>query len=105
MATVRVLITKLVDEAFPGWVECELIDAQGHVHVFVEKLPVFGADFDDLGSYPRPARLQCQVVERSATHQGRERVTIDTAASWGVQASTGLSRFVVFAEQVVDDEV
>ena len=40
MLAVRVNISRYVDESFPGWVECSLVDAYGYDHVFVEKVPV-----------------------------------------------------------------
>jgi hypothetical protein len=40
MLGVRVEISRYADAAQPGWVECRLVDALGHEHVFVEKVPV-----------------------------------------------------------------
>lgn len=40
MASIAVEITQLVDEQFPGFVECRLVDATGVEHRFVEKGPV-----------------------------------------------------------------
>ena len=37
MATVAVHILRVVDEQFPGFVECGLTDASGRLHLFVEK--------------------------------------------------------------------
>ena len=36
----RVQIVRYIDEHFPGLVECELADASGRLHIFVEKGPV-----------------------------------------------------------------
>jgi len=41
VAQLQVKIIRFVDAAQPGWVECELQDAHGHRHVFVDKIPIF----------------------------------------------------------------
>ena len=40
MIAVRVQVVRFVDDSFPGFVECELIDAHGRRWLFVEKGPV-----------------------------------------------------------------
>ena len=42
------------------------------------------------------------IVERHILQEGRERVTIDTERPWGIESTKELSRFVVFAEQLVE---
>lgn len=88
---------------YPGWVECVLTDAAGVEHVFVEKVPIVTAeDLDASSDYPRPATLACEIVEQHILQEGRERVTIDTERPWGIESTKELSRFVVFAEQLVE---
>jgi hypothetical protein len=36
-----VWIVRFVDQHFPGWVECEFIDAEGRRHTVRDKVPVF----------------------------------------------------------------
>jgi len=52
---VVVQILRFVDDAFPGWVECELTDVSGLQHVFRDKVPIFTTEVLDANSiYPRP---------------------------------------------------
>ncbi len=98
---VAVLITRYVDDSFPGFVECKLIDAGGREWTFVEKVPVVtDAALDASTSYPRPAVLACRIVERRREPDGTEVVTIDTATPWGIESTSGVTRFDVRPEQI-----
>ena len=55
MHNVAVQIVRFVDSGFPGWVECELVDAAGRRHILKDKVPIFTVE--DLGAdskYPTP---------------------------------------------------
>ena len=41
MHNVAVQIVRFVDSGFPGWVECELVDAAGRRHILKDKVPTF----------------------------------------------------------------
>jgi len=93
-----------VDESFPGWVECTLVDAYGYDHVFVEKVPVVTkAHLDSASSYPQSGVIACVVLDLgiSQSDDGRRLVHIDTQTPCGVQSLAGRSRFDVFPEQLV----
>ena len=104
MLAVRVNISRYVDESFPGWVECTLVDAYGYDHVFVEKVPVVTkAHLDSASSYPQSGVIACVVLDLgiSQSDDGRRLVHIDTQTPCGVQSLAGRSRFDVFPEQLV----
>jgi hypothetical protein len=50
-----VQIESFVDDHQPGFVQCLLVDAHGHKHQFVEKVPVVSSNnlFAD-SNYPQP---------------------------------------------------
>jgi hypothetical protein len=63
MLGVRVEISRYADAAQPGWVECRLVDAFGHEHVFVEKVPaVTEAHLDAASGFPQAGFIACIVV-------------------------------------------
>jgi hypothetical protein len=100
-AEVKIEISRYVDNSFPGWVECILVDALGVEHIFVEKVPVVTKAHLDAGiSYPQPGVIACVVFERSERDDGRQFIHIDTQRPWGVESTTGRSRFEVFPEQL-----
>jgi hypothetical protein len=103
MQAVKVTIRRFVDAAFPGWVECGLVDAWGRVWTFVEKVPVVTSeDLDASNDYPQPAVIACQILARRHDSRGREVVTIDTQTPWHVEATTGEVRFDVLPEQLAE---
>ncbi|HRI68618.1 MAG TPA: hypothetical protein PK156_30530, partial [Polyangium sp.] len=94
MLALRVTIVRWVDDHQPGWVECQFTDAQDRTWVVIEKAPVISAE--DLGpdtSFPRPGMITCQLVER----RGDEVLVVDTAIPWGIEATSGETRFEVRA--------
>ena len=96
MHRVGIIITEYVDDHFPGWVRCQLTDAEGRAWIFTEKVPVVSPE--DLGpssTYPRPAWIACRVLSRAMKDRGREVVEIDTAELWGIESADGVSRFRV----------
>jgi hypothetical protein len=99
----KVKISRYVDPAFPGWVECSFVDAIGHEHLFVEKVPaVTEAGLDETSHFPQPGFVGCVVIGRTTRADGRERVLIDTERPWGVETTVGRSQFEVFPEQVCE---
>jgi hypothetical protein len=103
MLGVRVEITRYADDSFPGYVEFRLVDALGHEHVFVEKVPVVTmAHLDAASSYPQPCVIACMVLGSSKSDDGRQLVHVDMETPWGVESLVGRSRFDVFPEQLVE---
>lgn len=98
MTAVRIVIERMVDPSSPGWVACTLVDADGRAWSIVEKVPVVSqTDLHPNSAYPIRASIACTVIAREAV-DGRERVTIDTSAPWGIAATDGRTRFVVDAD-------
>jgi len=98
---VDITIVRFVRDDNPGWVECTLTDAHGRVFTFVEKVPVVSDELlaeDSL--YPRAGVLGCTILARRTVPDGRELVTVDSQQPWGIEASTGESRFEVEAGRI-----
>jgi hypothetical protein len=59
MQNVSVQIIRFLDSSFPGWAECELIDADGKPHVIRDKIPIFTAETLDAKSlYPAAGSMR-----------------------------------------------
>jgi hypothetical protein len=102
MQAVRVTITRYVDDDQPGWVEAHLTDARGKEWVFIEKVPILTSTDLHAGScYPQPGVIACQTIERSPDTAESGVVTVDTKLPWGVESTTGATRFEVFRDQLV----
>ena len=102
MLGISVEITRFVDDHQPGWVECNLVDAQGKKHLFIEKAPVVSLEDLDAGSsYPRVGIIGCEVIERKRV-DGRDVVKIKTEKPWGIESVEGQASFDVLSDQLVD---
>lgn len=99
---VVITIKNFVDEHQPGWVACIFVDVYGREWSFVEKVPIVTTeDLDAESTYPCAGAVTCQVLARHIDAAGREIVTIDMNDPWpGVEATSGETRFEVFAEQL-----
>lgn len=99
---VRVTILQFVDDHFPGFVECSLVDSDGRDHHFVEKGPVVSAAnlcFDS--AHRQPGHIACVVQDEWTDELGRKLVRVDTDEPWGVKSVAGETNFTVLHEQVV----
>ena len=62
VASLSVQIERYIDDHFPGWVACVLIDADGKRHAFTEKVPVLSSsDLRADSSYPQPGYIGCVI--------------------------------------------
>ena len=103
MLFVKVQICRYVDLSFPGWVEFSMVDAGGHPHVFVEKIPaVTKSVLDESSSFPHPGLLGCIAVERKEREDGRQLVLIDTQSPYDIKSTVGSTQFYVFSEQLCE---
>jgi hypothetical protein len=100
MHYLSVQIVRYADgSSYPGWVDCELVDAAGRTHVITEKVPlVTSEDLDADSKYPLPGEIACEILERYEDDKGRELVRVRT-----VESTEGLSEFVVPASCVTTD--
>jgi hypothetical protein len=103
MPVIHVLITRFIDSSQPGFVECALTDAWGRHWTFREKVPVVStADLDESSDYPQAGVIGCEIVRRWRDARGRDLLTVDTGRPWGVESTTGQSRFDVLPEQATE---
>lgn len=101
----KVQIVRYVDDHFPGFVECELIDASGRVHTFAEKGPVVSDEWpgpDD--SYPMRGEIRCEILEQWHSPDGRDLLRVTTEQPDHVESTDGVTDFVVLSSQVVSAE-
>jgi hypothetical protein len=102
MHAITVQITKFVDAAYPGFVECEFVDAHGRKHTIMDKVPVVSTEeLDWTSEYPRPGAVRCQVLSQSRDEANRELVRITTTSPDSVESTKGLSEFVVLSSQLL----
>ena len=95
MPAIKVRITRLVDTSQPGFVECQLVDANDRVWLFIEKIPVVTTEALWIESeYPRDGAIGCEVVGRSMDRNG-EIVIVETLRPWGVESTDGVTRFEI----------
>jgi hypothetical protein len=100
VAYLRGAVTRWVDDAFPGWVEAQPVEADGTVVVLTDKVPVFGLDGLTVDTpLPAAVELACEVVRRERDRHDRELVVV--VLSHGVMDPDGRSQFRVLADQVV----
>jgi len=93
---IRVEIVEYIDDEQPGWVECRFVDVTGREHSFREKGPVVAATSISAGaSFPQPGIIVGQIVARRVLPDGREVTTINTEIPWGIESTTGETRFEV----------
>jgi hypothetical protein len=101
----KVQIVRYVDDHFPGFVECELIDASGRVHTFAEKGPVVSNRWpgpDD--SYPMSGEIRCEILEQWHSPDDRDLLRVTTEQPDYVETKDGVKEFVVLSSQVISAE-
>ena len=85
---------KIVEEfdldQFPGWCKAILTDANGVEHTFVDKLPVFGLEEEEVRSLPVEKLIAVEVIRDLG-----DVVEIDTSVPYGLETEDGKNRFVV----------
>jgi hypothetical protein len=94
-------IVRFTDDHFPGWVASEFMDAEGHRHTIIDKVPGLSLeDLDATSKYPRPGAARCEVLDRWQDSQGRELARISLVRPDGLESTEGLSEFVVISAQL-----
>lgn len=99
---IPVSITRIVDEAFPIFVECVFTDVAAKQHYFHVKLPVISeAHFSRNEELPAPARLRCTIVAIIVdADSGERQAIVDTSRPWGEESTELRSEFIVFEKQL-----
>jgi hypothetical protein len=97
---ITVQIVRFVDDHQPGWVECELVDADGRRHIIIDKVPVLtNKDLRADSEYPTVGNVPCEILSRHQDENGREIMCVSTAAI-GIDTKEGLSEFTLPANLV-----
>ncbi|WP_431256721.1 hypothetical protein ACQ86G_18705 [Roseateles chitinivorans] len=95
-SSVAIQISRFVDEDFPGFIECVLVDAFGKSHVFIEKASVVTTEnLVSTSSYPCPGAIDCEVVGEWTDDKGHELSRVSIERPWSVESTEGLTEFVV----------
>lgn len=103
LVDVAVRIVRFVDDYQPGIVACELVDADGHGHILIDKAPIFTDEsLDVFSEYPRPGLVRCPAVRNWRDECGRDLIAINTAIPYCIESVEGLSEFVVLRSYVSD---
>lgn len=92
MADVKVNVLRIIDDSFPVFVECELIDCHGTHHYFIDKLPVV-SEYDAVP--PCIGAIRCTVMENK-----ENTVVIDTSLPDDIASTNGAYQFEVYQNQV-----
>ena len=101
MHGLTVQIVRFVDSHQPGWVECELVDAEGRRHLIIDKAPVFSAENLEADSeYPVTATMRCEVLKRYQDEAGHDLVRVSTTRPDSIESTEGLSEFTVPANLI-----
>lgn len=99
-------IEYISSDSYPDWVRCRFEDVYGRLWSIFEKVPVVTSHgFDETTPLPHPAYVAVCILKRYLDAQGREVVTVDTDAIWGIETEDGASVFDVFGSQVVESEL
>jgi hypothetical protein len=97
----HVQIARFVMDHQPPIVACELVDADGRRHTFIDKVWVFSEQTLDVQiEYPQPGVIRCAVLENWRDGKGRELIRINTADPFQIESTEGLSEFIVLRDQV-----
>lgn len=91
---IKVMITKITDEAFPIFVEAVLTDCHGETHCFSDKLPIFSSEYNPV--LPCEGTLRCTILQDNG-----ETCLIDTSLPDGVWSTQGLFSFEVLKTQLI----
>ena len=64
MDALSVMIERFVDDHFPGWVECSLVDSDACAYRFIEKAPVISAaSLMPDSDFPQSGYIACLVQD------------------------------------------
>jgi hypothetical protein len=97
MPALVVEISRFVDEHFPGFVECLLIDANGQSHIFIEKAPVVSVEnLCTTSNYPCPGTIECEIEAKLKNNAGLSIVRVNT-----IESTTGQTQFFVLPSQLI----
>ena len=96
-------ITRWVDDdPQPGIVEFKIVDRFGREWLFVDKVvSVTEANLSSDSVYPQRGLIACTIISRGHDESNYAIAEIDTGKPWGIESQEGITRFQVFADQLV----
>ena len=101
MPKFEVKIMRIVDEAFPVFIECKFVDAHGQEHTILEKAPVVSSEVvSSRLVFPLSGHVACEVHSERKDEAGRVLLQVDTARPHGIESSSGQTMFELLAQQV-----
>lgn len=102
MISIPVQIVKFIGDPDRGVVECRFADADGNVHVFVEKSEVVSVEPLSADSFfPRAGVMACDVEADFKDKKGRKLSRVTTERPWHIKSVEGKSVFEVLSTQVL----
>jgi hypothetical protein len=94
-------IEGFINDDFPGFVECVLVDSDDCSHRFLEKAPVVSSANLLLDSaFPQPGYIACVVEDEWTDERGRQLIRVSTTNPWGIESTTGDTTFTVLNDQI-----
>jgi hypothetical protein len=101
IADLQIQIVRFVMDHQPPIVACELVDAGGRRHTFIDKVRMFSEQaLDGQSEYPQPGLLRCSVLSTWSEKGGQEVVRVSTAEPDQIESTEGTSEFTVLRGQV-----
>lgn len=98
VAAVEAKAVGWADDAFPGFVEVLITDAEGEKHRVIEKPPVIGDDrLTRDAAYPMSVTLPCDVTKEALDG------TLHVALRHGIESVDGKTHFRVASASVSDE--
>jgi len=102
MFNLEVQVEGFIDDHFPGFVKCVLIDADGLRHEFIDKVPVVStANLRSDSIYPQPGYLGCTIESEWTDELGRRLARVSTKKPWSIESVSGETIFIVREQQIV----
>ena len=88
----------VADEPFPGLVEAHLVGADGVVHVFVDKVPIFTAGDELHAGAPYPIGMELECAVGASADPLRVELTFP---GYGLESLAGDSEFLIEADALI----
>lgn len=101
---VKVQIVRFVEDHQPGFVECELCEADGGIQRFIDKIPMFTSrELWSDSEFPQPGWMRCKVSSRFVDREGLRVARISTVDPDRLESVDGRTDFVVPEANLMED--
>jgi len=99
----KIIILGIVDDFFPGRVECSLVDAWGSIHLFNEKIPIVTCSaVSSPDNLPQDGIIRCVFMNEWIDDMDRKIITVCTEKPDGVESINGTSNFDLLPCQLLE---